>query len=151
MFQPVYYIFSGGRLSRSTANLKTQCTVCTPPTWTSGQQQFSQENCADQDHSSWSIGEFLVVVVDAQIDNLLVDQRPTVVFRKLWWVWQNVLVQALVDHVQLSGRGASDVKPPITGQSCLGEDGPVRAEEWSLAAVEVAVMPHLERWKLRNV
>ena len=58
---------------------------------------------------------------------------------------QHVLVEALVEHVLLRGGGAAHVVPPVARERHLAEGGAVRAQERGLAAVEVAVVPHLRR------
>lgn len=42
-------------------------------------------------------------------------------------MWQDVLVQALVQYVELGSGCATHVEPPVAGKSRLGEYRPVRA------------------------
>lgn len=52
-------------------------------------------------------------------------------------------IQTVVDRVQLFAEIASHVEPPVTDEDRLGELCAVGAEEGSLAAVDVAVVPRL--------
>lgn len=76
--------------------------------------------------------------------DLLINERSAVILRKLGRVWQDVLVEALVEHVELRRGGASHVKPPVASEPGLREDRTVGAQEGGLPAVQVAVVPHLE-------
>ena len=54
-------------------------------------------------------------------------------------------VEVLVELIERLGRTAVNVVPPVADEDGLVEDGATGAEKAVLAAVEVAVVVHLQR------
>lgn len=53
---------------------------------------------------------------------------------------------ALVEGVEVRGRLAVHIVPPVTHEEGLVEHGAVGTEERSLPPVQITVMPGLEEW-----
>ena len=89
------------------------------------------------------VGPLLVPPVDVPVDD-----RSVKVLRERLLGRRRQQRERLVGDVQLDGRVAVDVEPPVADERHLAEDGAVRTQERVLVAVLVTVVPHLrsEDW-----